>query len=74
MEKIKAMIGGVRINGRHYSQGCCCLYMPVVPRRWNQDGVGGRAGASESHKVGIINMFYVVGDTVMVDVQYLTEY
>jgi hypothetical protein len=35
-----------------------CEYLPRVARRGNAAGVGGLAGASMSHKIGTIKMFY----------------
>jgi hypothetical protein len=32
--------------------------LPKVARRGNAEGIGGRLGASESHKIGTIKMFY----------------
>ena len=53
------MIAGVFINGRQYSQGSVVEYLPKVRPRGNVEGVGGRAGSSESCLIGTINMFYV---------------
>ena len=56
---ITAMISGVRLNGRTYSQGSIVEYLPYVPRRGNRDGIGGRVGSSQSYLIGCINMMYV---------------
>ena len=52
------MIAGVKLNGHEYSQGDTVAYMPRVRVRGNLEGVGGRFGASESHKIGTIKMMY----------------
>jgi hypothetical protein len=62
-----AMVGGVKLNGRLYEQGCTVTYMPHVVARGNRDGVGGREGSSASTKVGVVNMFYVFDQVVIVD-------
>ena len=69
------MISGVTLNGRNFSQGDSCLYVPIVPRRYNQPGVGGQDGTSTSHLLGIINMFYTftlpLGDVTFVSLYNL---
>ena len=52
------LLAGVSLNGRKYKQGDRCEYLPKVARRGNAEGVGGRLGASESHLIGSIKMFY----------------
>ena len=63
----EVLISGVRINGRLFRQGDHCEYLPKVPRRPNQPGVGGSLGSSVSHLIGTIGMFYrfkmIGGDT-----------
>ncbi len=63
-EAITFMIGGVSLNGRAYSQGSVCEYLPRVSRSLQNRVVG----SSTSHRLGYINMFYRVylkrrGDT-----------
>ena len=67
------MVTGVRLNGRNYAQGDTCVYLPRIQPRGNRDGVGGRDGASKSHLIGLINMFYILpqGDVTFVSIRHL---
>ena len=53
-----SLTSGIKLNGRPFSQGSHCEYVPYVRPRGNQDGVGGIEGSSQSVKVGTIGMFY----------------
>jgi hypothetical protein len=69
------MIAGVRLNGRPFKQGDCCVYLPTVRARGNLPGVGGRDGVATSHRIGLINMFYTFtvpqGDVTFVSIYTL---
>ena len=66
----QAMHAGVLINGRPYEQGSKILYLPYVPkaRKRHEEVVGGTLGSSQSHRVGIVNMFYLLGTEILVDI------
>ena len=57
---VTQLISGVRMNGHPYAQGDHVAFLPYVPRRGNQAGVGGRDGSSQSHEIGTIMSFYTV--------------
>lgn len=54
----KALIAGVRLNGRPYKQGDHCEYIPLVRPRHNLAGPGGLEGSDSSRRIATINMFY----------------
>ena len=53
-----AMKSGVWLNGRQYRQGDHIQYTPIVPRRGNLPGPGGREGSATSRRIATVNMFY----------------